>query len=94
MKVPNYIMEMIMDVAQGNPGAIRVIRELQWFTKWYEIMKYCKKKGIVGDKLWIMYKDEFECNSHDLGRKLEKDMYAERYKDNKKKYGNCGRFTF
>lgn len=59
-----------MKVAEGNPGALRVISELEWFSQWEAMMEYCHKRGIVGPELWIMYKDQFGCDSHALGEHL------------------------
>lgn len=72
------IKEIILEVGAGNPGAYTVIKELQWFSYWHEIITWCLKKGIVGFKLWELYKDEYKMDSYKLGKYLENEMWKDK----------------
>lgn len=66
--------QLVQNVAQGNPGALTVIRELCWFTRWYEMMCWCRATGFVGPKIWEKYKDEFHQDWHALGEWMQEQM--------------------
>ena len=68
---------LIHDVVNGNPGALKVIHELMYFTEWISIMKYLKREGIVGPKLWMMYKDEFRMDMMAMGDHINLILYKE-----------------
>jgi hypothetical protein len=68
-------MELVVEVAKGNPGALSVIKELAWFSRWFEIMTWCKD-NLSGHLLWGKYKDEFHCNAINLGRWIETQIEA------------------
>ncbi len=71
-------IEVALEVAQGNPGAIQVIKELQWFNHWYEMMCYCLKNKIVGPELWILYKDKYHKDIMKLGYHLQKETLQDK----------------
>lgn len=80
-------MQLALSVSQGNPGAITVIRELMWFTKWESMMQWLLKEGHVGSKLWVLYKDKYKCDSMALGRWIEAKMQPKKsMKKSKIKY--------
>lgn len=64
---------LALEVAQGNPGALRVIDELLWFTDWFDMMKWCAK-NLRGSKLWEKYKDEFHEDAHSLGKWIQEQI--------------------
>lgn len=64
----------VQDAAQGNPGAQTVIREFCWFTRWYEMMYWCRATGFVGPKVWEKHKDEFHQDVHALGEWMQEHM--------------------
>lgn len=66
--------EMIHAVAEGNPGAMTVIRELMYFSKWSQMMYWCRATGFVGPKIWEKYKDEFHQDWHALGEWMQEEM--------------------
>lgn len=72
------IQEIILGVAQGNPGAMTVIRELQWFNHWYEMLQFCLKKEYVGGRLWSMWKDDFHMSNHDFGNWLNQETLKDK----------------
>lgn len=72
------IWKVIDLVGVGNPGAYTVIKELEWFTYWHELLRFCLKKGYVGSKLWELYKDEYNQDGNKLGHFLETEMFKDR----------------
>lgn len=72
-----------------NAGAVRVSQELQWFTKWLDMLRWLSKKGYTGSKLWELYKDTFKQNSHELGIFIKQEISkekAEKYKHERLTY--------
>lgn len=65
--------QLVLDVARNNPGAITVIKELLWFTKWFDMMNWCKD-NLNGSALWEKYKDEFHYDSTKLGYWIQDKM--------------------
>jgi len=72
------VKQLILDITQGNLGAMRVVKELQWFSKWFDIMQYCKAEGIIGGKLWELYKDKYKYSAMALGEYLQDEMYKDK----------------
>ena len=65
--------DIAVKVADGNPGALRVIGELLWFTKWFKMMSWCKD-NLKGPDLWEKYKDVYHGDSHKLGLWIQEQM--------------------
>lgn len=74
----DYISELIMEVSKGNPGALTVIKRLEWYSKWFELIKFMKKIDLVGGEIWAKYKDEFHQDIDKFERWLEEEMYKDR----------------
>lgn len=71
MRVSEDVAEKIAnEIVCGNPGALRVVIELQYFSKWTKILETAKKHGYVGGKLWELYKDKFGHSMMDTGNFL------------------------
>ncbi len=70
-----YLKDLILEVSQGNPGALTAIRELQWFSRWEKMLRYFKETGLVGGALWAKFKDEYHQSIHDFGHAIDKEMY-------------------
>lgn len=62
------------EVANGNPGAWRVIQELMYFTKWFDMMLCLKRHGMTGSKLWELYKDKHREDRFALGDEIRRIM--------------------
>lgn len=62
---------LAMHVADGNPGAIRVIKELEWYSHWYDFMRYLKAMDITGSKVWEIYKDIHKQDIDSMAKWLE-----------------------
>ena len=78
-----YLEKLILEIADGNPGAITVIRELQWFSRWEKMLRYFKEIGLTGGSLWARFKDDYHQSVHDFGHAIEKEMHErEPKKDN------------
>lgn len=70
-----YLQDLILEVSQGNPGAITVIRELQWFSRWEKMLRYFKETGLVGGVLWVRFKDDYHQSVHDFGNAIDKEIW-------------------
>ena len=51
--------DLILKLTEGNPGALRVVIELQWYRNWNDMLKWMLKTGLTGYKIWEKYKDEY-----------------------------------
>ena len=69
-----WMKELIADVSQGNPGAMTVIRELQWFSHWEKMLRYFKEIGLIGGALWARCSDDYHLSFHDFGHAIDKEM--------------------
>jgi|WetSurMetagenome_2_1015567.scaffolds.fasta_scaffold1381910_2 hypothetical protein len=67
--------QLILEVAKGNPGAIVIIGRLQYFSKWYDMMQWCRD-NLVGEYLWMKYKDDFHYDIMALGNFIQEQMSA------------------
>lgn len=70
-------MSLIKDVAQGNARAIDVIAKMGYFNNRTEILKWCLRHGIVGERLVLMHDEEYDHNIIDMGLDLQKEMRDE-----------------
>ena len=69
--------ELISKICQGNPGAIYVVKELQWFTQWDKMLHWLAKSKYKGDKLWELYKDVHHENFFEVGEYIQAEMSKE-----------------
>lgn len=72
--IDEYCKKLVTDVVDNNPGALRVVTELQWFTDYYKILQYLRDEEITGGKLWAYYKDICGCSWERLGRAVITDV--------------------
>lgn len=70
-----YIEDLIKEVAQGNPGALTVIRELQWFSRWEKMLRFFSETRLTGGKLWAKVADEYHHDFHAFGSAVDKEMW-------------------
>lgn len=70
----DWMQELVMDVTQGNPCAMTVVRELQWFSRWEKMLRYFKEIGLTGGALWAKCSDEYHLSFHDFGHAIDKEM--------------------
>lgn len=70
-------MDLAIAVGNGNPGALRVIDELLWFSDWFKMMEWCRDNGFTGSKLWEQYKDVFGQDFMMLGDWIKKHMWQD-----------------
>lgn len=71
-------MKLILEVVQGNPGAITVIKKLEWYRLWFEMIRHLHKHGPKGGELWALYKDVHHQDIDRLARDLEARMAKEK----------------
>jgi hypothetical protein len=48
-----------MDVMDGNPGALLIIRRLMYFAPWHLLLHHLKERGLTGSRLWEVVKDDY-----------------------------------
>ena len=65
---------LILEVAKGNVGALRVIKELMYFSKWFEMMQWCAS-NLSGASLWKKYKDDFHYDIMKLGGFIQDEIH-------------------
>lgn len=70
--------KLVYEVCQGNPGALSVLKKLEWYSHWFEMMQYMKKIGLVGPNIWIKYKDEYHENIDKFAQDIEFQMMNDR----------------
>lgn len=66
--------ELVLKVADNNPGALEVTKHLQWFSNWEKILRWLSHHGYIGSKLWMLYKDEHKYDWMALGKWAENKM--------------------
>jgi hypothetical protein len=54
--------QLVLDVMDGNPGALLIIRRLMYFTSWYLLLCHLKAQEVIGSRLWQVVKDEYDEN--------------------------------
>lgn len=67
-------LKLIYEVSQGNPGALTVIKRLEWYSKWFEMLRWFKKHNVVGGEIWAKYKDEYHQDIDKFARWLQEEM--------------------
>lgn len=68
------LKEIIIDIAEGNPGAITLCMRLQVRDRWIVILDHLLKVGPKGSQLWMLYKDTFKADFTKFAEHLEKRM--------------------
>jgi len=69
--------DLIIKLAEGNPGALTVISELQWYRNWEDMLKWMLKTGLTGHKIWEKYKDEYHQSWSMFGDWVQKETYKD-----------------
>lgn len=54
--------QLVIDVMDGNPGALMIIQRLMYFSTWGSLLYHLKMQGLVGSKLWRVVKDDYAEN--------------------------------
>lgn len=70
------VEDLVLIIAEGNPGAATLCMRLMHRARWFEIMQYLSAHGPRGSKLWELYKDVFEEDIFKFGDCLEFRMRA------------------
>lgn len=74
MKIDQETKDLIIELSQGNPGAINVMMQMSFFPEWREMLKWMKKNFVTGSKIWIMYKDDFGQDLIAMGQDIRASM--------------------
>ena len=65
------IKDLIIEMSEGNPGAISVMMQLAVFKEgWLPMLKILKANNYTGDKIWMLYKDECGEDLVDMGMRI------------------------
>lgn len=51
--------QLVMEVMDGNPGALLIIRRLMYFAPWKLLLHHLKGQGLTGSRLWQVVKDDY-----------------------------------
>ncbi len=51
--------QLVMDVMDGNPGALMIIQRLMYFSTWCPLLNHLKMQGLTGSKLWRIVQDDY-----------------------------------
>ncbi|ETW94076.1 MAG: hypothetical protein ETSY1_36420 [Candidatus Entotheonella factor] len=51
--------QLVMDVMDGNPGALMIIQRLMYFSTWGRLLSHLKMQGLIGSKLWRVVQDDY-----------------------------------
>jgi len=78
----DYTKELVRDVSDGNPGALKIVMELGWFSDWFKMLIWLRKNKVIGSRLYEIVNDKFHGDSHSYGEVLQRDMAMEKSKDN------------
>ena len=70
----NPTKQIIIDIANNNPGAYAVISQLMWFSGWFKMMQHLKDNNIIGSKLWAEFKDVYHSDIMALGGNIQKQI--------------------
>jgi hypothetical protein len=57
--VDPHTRQLVMDVMDGNPGALLIIRRLMYFAPWHPLLSHLKGQGLTGSRLWQVVKDDY-----------------------------------
>ncbi len=52
--------QLVMDVMDGNPGALTIIQRLMYFSTWHPLLHHLKSQGLVGSALWRVVHDDYQ----------------------------------
>jgi len=64
------IQDLIVEMSEGNPGAVRVMADLIAFhgeSTGLELLYKLKDNGYTGEKIWVLFKDKFGMSIPALG---------------------------
>lgn len=58
--VDHDTQQLVMDVMDGNPGALTIIQRLMYFSTWHPLLHHLKNQGLTGSALWRVVRDEYQ----------------------------------
>jgi len=51
--------QLVIDVMDGNPGALMIIQRLMYFSTWCLLLHHLKMQGLIGSELWRVVQDDY-----------------------------------
>ena len=88
-----YTNKLLKQVTANNPGAWTVVTRLQWYTKWFEILKHLVEIDLVGGRLWARYKDDYHQDLSAFGDALIEEIREKEAKRMKRSDKRTNRAT-
>ncbi len=64
------VQKTLIDLSQGNPGALSVLLEALRNGHWV-ILDWCRQRSVCGAGIWVLYKDLSGCDITALRVKVE-----------------------
>jgi len=58
--VDHDTQQLVMDVMDGNPGALTIIQRLMYFSTWHPLLHHLKEQGLIGSALWRVVHDDYQ----------------------------------
>ena len=74
-------VKLAIELAEKNPGALVVLRDLQWFSKWPDMLRWFDRNDIRGGKIWALYKDDHNQDLHRFGDWVLEQIFKDNMKD-------------
>ena len=64
-------------VSGKNPGAMTIVKRLEYFSDYTKILKFLKKREITGEALWRYCKREHDLDVHKMVTEIRELRYKE-----------------
>lgn len=71
------IDELFHSVSEGNPGTLRCITDLRYFTAWLKMLRWLDQWQIRGELLWDLYADVYHHSTLEFGQQLKGHLACE-----------------
>lgn len=90
------IKDLIIEMSEGNPGAINVMMQMQVFKEsWKPMLETLNANAYTGSKIWMLYKDECKEDLAIMGIRIVGMMTSETMADLiKKKTGEGSNYGY
>jgi len=67
------IKEIVMNLCEGNPGALNVLMGMMQNQSFMEIM-WLKENGYSGSKIWILFADDHNKDAEEFMKFIQSKM--------------------
>ena len=59
MESQSNSQQLILDVMDGNPGALTIVDRLMAFPRWGQLLQHLCNCGLIGSTLWQVVQDDY-----------------------------------